>query len=156
MASGCYFVLNLPHEWMLAGRLGYAPRPGICLLSGGRVSSASDRIIAWAHSRVLARYWAAGAEVPPFEELVGEVAAEIGGEMDRRIRKAGRHLRAAAELSAVLRQSRAGRAVSAGPALTDSDLAMLAAGAPVPREVTDNLGVGPEPWHPEHHRIESD
>ena len=119
-------------------------------------TSAFDRIVARAHDRVIDRYRVAGAEVPSFDVLVGDVLAEISSEMDRHLRKAVRHLRAARERNVLLRRAHGRRDAAADLAFTDSDWAMLASGVPVPPEVTDGLGVGPEPWHPEHHRIESD
>lgn len=90
------------------------------------------------------------------EQLVDEVLAELGASLDRHLRKASKHFRPAAELNILLRRLHGHREAAADPVLTEFDLTMLAAGAPVPPEVTDSLGVGPEPWHPEYPRIESD
>ena len=112
-------------------------------------SAAFDRIIARAHNRVIDRYRVTGTEVSSFDELVGEVLAEIR-------RKAAKHQRAADEMNILLRRAYVRRAATAYTELSDFDLAMLTADVPVPPEVTNDLGVGPEPWHPEYPRIESD
>jgi hypothetical protein len=102
------------------------------------------------------RYRVTGAVVPADEELVGEVLAELGADLDRHLRKTAKHFRAAADLNILLRRLHGHREAAADPVLTEFDLTMLASGAPVPPEVTDNLGTGPEPWHPEYPRIDSD
>ncbi len=115
-----------------------------------------DEIVARAHRRVVDRHLITGTEVPAGEQLVDEVLAELGASLDRHLRKTAKHFRAAAEMNILLRRLHGHREAAAEHAFTDFDLAMLATGAPVPPEVTDSLGVGPEPWHPEHPRIESD
>ena len=115
-----------------------------------------DKIIARAHRRVVDRYRITGAEVPADDELAGEVLAELGALLDGHLRKTAKHFRAAAELNILLRRLHGHREAAADSVLTEFDLTMLASGAPVPPEVTDSLGVGPEPWHPEYPRIESD
>jgi hypothetical protein len=105
------------------------------------VSSASDRIIARAYVRVQARHQAAGTE------------------MDRQIRKAGKHLRAAAGLSSVIRRSPALRSVAAERKLADFDLAALMAGDRASPKAVNGHGpraAGPPRWHPESRRETED
>jgi hypothetical protein len=116
------------------------------------VSSAAEKVIAWAFDRVQARYRETGGEVPPFEQMAGDVLAEIGAELDRRIRKAAKHLQVAAELSAVIRQSPALRAVAVERRFTDLDLAALMAGDQAPPKAMNGHGPRagwPPPGHPE-------
>ena len=123
------------------------------------MAAKAGRIIAKAYDRVLARYRDAGAEVPPFAQLVSEVLAEVGVELDRQLRKAAKHLKAAGALSAVIRQSPALRAVAAERRVTDLDLAALVAGDRVQPKSMNGHGFragGPPPGHPERRRDPDD
>jgi hypothetical protein len=120
------------------------------------VATNPEEIFAKARRRVIERHLVTGTEVPAGEDLHGEVMAELRASLSRHLRKSAKHYQVAAETNILLHWLYARREAAAEPALTDFDLAMLVSGAPVPPEITDSLGVGPEPWHPEYPCIESD
>ena len=115
-----------------------------------------EEIIGRARRRVIDRHLITGTEVPAGDALDDEVLAELSASLDRHLRKTVKHFRRSADLNILLRRLHGHPEAAAEGELSDFDLAMLAAGAPVPPDVAGRLGVGPEPWHPEHHQVESD